>query len=125
MTKKRLLIGIAVVLTAVFLSSVLYFHEPLKTWWLPKCFFHELSSLHCPGCGATRAMYALLHGNILLSLRNNLMMIPMLITALVISIKPQWGLKRQVAYPVAIIAILFFILRNLPFYPFTLLQPLS
>ena len=38
---------------------------------LPPCYIHHFTGLYCPGCGATRAVYALVHGDILLSLRQN------------------------------------------------------
>ncbi|MDR4007522.1 MAG: DUF2752 domain-containing protein, partial [Ruminococcus sp.] len=38
---------------------------------LPPCYIHQFTGLYCPGCGATRAVYALVHGDILLSLRQN------------------------------------------------------
>ena len=38
---------------------------------LPPCYIHQFIGLYCPGCGATRAVYALVNGDILLSLRQN------------------------------------------------------
>lgn len=38
---------------------------------LPPCYIHHFTGLYCPGCGATRAVYALVNGDILLSLRQN------------------------------------------------------
>lgn len=32
--------------------------------YLPPCLFHRWTGLYCPGCGGTRAVFALLHGNI-------------------------------------------------------------
>ena len=32
-----------------------------------RCLFHELTGLYCPGCGGTRAVWALLHGKFWLS----------------------------------------------------------
>lgn len=35
------------------------------------CLFHLATGYYCPGCGNTRSAEALLHGKILLALRNN------------------------------------------------------
>lgn len=40
--------------------------------FLPECFFRKISGLYCPGCGNTRSVVALLHGDILTSLRYNI-----------------------------------------------------
>jgi hypothetical protein len=32
--------------------------------WMPGCFFKKTTGLDCPGCGMTRATYALLHGRV-------------------------------------------------------------
>lgn len=43
----------------------------VPTQFLPPCMFHSLTGFSCPGCGCTRAITALLQGDIFLSLRNN------------------------------------------------------
>ena len=47
----------------------------------PACPFHELTGLVCPGCGATRAVAALLRGHLVEAARLNamvLLMVPLL-----------------------------------------------
>lgn len=51
---------------AVILLVWLSAHLPV-----PRCVFHDLTSLPCPTCGATRAAWQFLHGNFAASLRFN------------------------------------------------------
>ena len=89
----------------------------------PPCVFHKVTGLYCPGCGNTRALSALLHGRLGESLRNNLLLIPMIAALTVAAVRPRIGLNRFFAWGFAVVVILFFILRNIPCYPFTLLAP--
>ena len=52
----------AVVLLAVILS------EGRLLQWMPGCAFHRMTGYYCPGCGGTRAVFALLRGQIVRSL---------------------------------------------------------
>jgi len=45
-------------------AVILYFFNPEKTIWLPKCPFYMLTGFKCPACGTQRAIYNLLHFNI-------------------------------------------------------------
>ena len=55
----------AMAVTAVVLLVVGYYLiDPVGVWWAPKCPFHLLTGLDCPGCGNQRAVHALLHGNL-------------------------------------------------------------
>ena len=43
------------------------------------CPVHELTGGYCPGCGSTRAMWLLLHGDIPGALRHNALLVPAVI----------------------------------------------
>ena len=92
--------------------------------WLPKCMFHQLTGLYCPGCGATRALSAMLHGDLRSSLHNNLLLFPLLALIAVLIVKPEISLKRPVAITIVAVVLLFTILRNIPVAPFTYLAPI-
>ncbi|HSP13812.1 MAG TPA: DUF2752 domain-containing protein [Thermoanaerobaculia bacterium] len=48
-----------------------YAFDPATASFFPRCMFHQLTGLQCPGCGGTRALHALLHGNVIEALRFN------------------------------------------------------
>ncbi len=116
----------ASVLALVVLGSgaVLFFFDPTQHGFYPICVFHKLTGWNCPGCGATRAAYQLLHGHLLRALRDNALFVLML-TGLAI-----WGLhwtvrkmrNRLATFNVPagvwwgflIVALVFTVLRNLP-----------
>ena len=91
--------------------------------WLPRCMFHQLTGLYCPGCGATRALSAMLHCDLKSSLHNNLLLFPLLALIAVLIVKPEISLKRPVAVAIIAVVLLFTILRNIPVAPFTYLAP--
>lgn len=55
--------------------AFIYFFNPSTHGFYPRCLFHQLTGLNCPGCGSTRALYALLHGQIQTALRDNALFI--------------------------------------------------
>lgn len=69
------------------------FLPPSMLQWLqdnaPDCFFKSMFGIDCPGCGMTRAFFALIRGNLMESLSYNPGLIPFLITvtALLIQLK--------------------------------------
>jgi hypothetical protein len=96
------------------------------------CAFKALTGLDCPGCGGTRAFWYLLHGNLPEAARNHVLAVfaaPFLVYAYV-----AWTLRRvfgvtlpRLRIPSLAFALFagawvaFFILRNLPWAPFTYL----
>lgn len=124
MSKKKwylivLLLGIAGMALAVLLY--LYPADQYDFW--PKCILNYYTGYYCPGCGNTRALSALLHGDLPGSLKKNILFIPTVAAVVLTLVYPKIAYNRVFTWSLVIIYILFFILRNLPYYPFTLLAP--
>jgi hypothetical protein len=55
----------------ILTAALLFFFPPAQYHFYPQCPIHQYFHLDCPGCGATRALAALLHGHLLEALRLN------------------------------------------------------
>jgi hypothetical protein len=119
---------------AVAAVLLLYFFLDVRSVFFPKCPFYLLSHLYCPGCGSQRSLSALLHGNIIAALHNNFMLIvflPLLLWSVILHFSFSDRRKVFLFYHplfgkmVVILVISFWILRNIPIYPFNLLAPLQ
>lgn len=101
----------------------------------PSCPFRKITGLNCPGCGMTRATYATLHGEIGQAFRNNalgMILLPVLFAGMGIHLigwvrgrrlpfSPTIG--RRTGWGILVVVLMFWILRNIPQWPFTLLAP--
>lgn len=120
-TKGAAIAGIA--LTAV----LLFFFAPTEHPFYPRCVFHSLTGLACPGCGSLRAVHQFLHGNFAAAFRLN----PFAMTIVPLAIG-VWIARGEAAFtrlrPIWIwvllsVIIVFAILRNLPIAPFSYFKP--
>ncbi len=107
--------------------AMLYFFSPTEHRFYPRCVFHVVTGLECPGCGTLRAAHSLLHGDFATAFRLN---------PLVFVLLPLAGLTWVVYRPAGLSAIpakwiwallgviiAFGVLRNLPFAPFNYFNP--
>lgn len=69
--KKRRLLYFLLMIMAGIMIAVLSERRMPPTKWLPPCTFYKLTGFSCPGCGCTRAVEALIEGNIMASIRYN------------------------------------------------------
>lgn len=117
-----LLLGLAWLYTHIFTQ---YRHL------FPPCLFHALTELYCPGCGATRAVLALLQLDFIRAVRMNALFV--LLALPILCILALEGLRgtlffsirahKLLGYGFLVAALAFTLLRNIPAYPFTLLAP--
>ena len=128
-----------VVLTAIWAGVIavtvyLYIVNPATFRFHPKCPFYVTSGLYCPGCGTSRALHQLLHGNLKAALDYNpfaVIVLPYLVYSLISytllvmrgrqlpgRLWPGWIIWSFIGVLIA-----FWILRNIPLFPFTWLAP--
>ena len=112
----------------------LWLFDPAGSALYPPCLFHALTGLHCPGCGTGRALHQLLHGHVAAAFRLNPLMMTMTpfmayasLSYVILGIRgrglPEIALSSRVTRLLLGIVIAFWILRNIPLYPFSLLAP--
>lgn len=104
-------------------------------WWsvaLPPCLIHEWTGLHCPGCGGTRCATHLLKGDVAGALAMNAAVVFIAVAGLGVvgnAVWSEWrgrpprGVPPWLAWSLVGVLVTFTILRNLPWWPFTLLAP--
>lgn len=89
----------------------------------PDCMLYKITGIYCPGCGGTRAVAELMKGNLLLSIRQNALVVVILVILFSLYIelflKIVFGcrykspiLNLKFLYCILIIFILYSVLRN-------------
>ncbi len=114
-----------------------FFIDPTKSpgGTLP-CVTREAFGVYCPGCGDTRALHALTHGRILTAFDYNLLF-PFIVlilawyylvglTTLFFRKRVMWIPQSLPTWAIVTLGVTigaFTVLRNLPWWPFTILAP--
>ena len=120
---------------AIFSGCIFVFHyDPASFSFSAPCSFHSFTGLYCPGCGATRALHQLLHGNFTGAFGFNPLVVislPFLIYSYIsYTMKVLCSRSLPIAFMpastgrvVLVLVVAFTVLRNMPYYPFNLLAP--
>ncbi len=109
----------------------LYLFDPNQPGHYPACPTRTLFHVDCPGCGAARCLHALLHGDLSRAVDHNVLLVASL--PVVVGIAAYWAWGRFVgsapvrrvpsglAWGFFAVAVVFAVLRNLPWAPLTYL----
>ncbi|MGB7925896.1 MAG: DUF2752 domain-containing protein [Pyrinomonadaceae bacterium] len=132
-TRERLF---AVALTASSLVALLFLRHfnPVGSGLFPPCPFRALTGLNCPGCGTTRGLHALLNGHPVVAFDFNPLMVLMLpfmayvfLSYALVALRgrglPKVYVPNPLIWVIFWVIISFWVLRNIPLYPLTLLAP--
>jgi hypothetical protein len=120
--------------TAVLALLLIYFFFDARKGGFPECPFHLLTGWFCPGCGSQRALSSLLHGNVLDAMHNNILMVvflPLFLYSAFVNLRYAGTRKMKLWYDpffvkiVLVTVICFWMIRNIPHYPFSILAPLN
>jgi hypothetical protein len=121
-------------------TAFLFAVDPSRHAVYPQCFLYQTTGIYCAGCGATRALYALLHGRVLTALHDNVLFVvalPFLLAMIGAYAWRSWSANawaqmwiegRTLARAGAcifLVMVVFSILRNLPGPVFEWLRPVS
>lgn len=96
------------------------------------CLFQAFTGLYCPGCGTTRALHALVHGDVATAIAMNpllFVLVPLLGVVLLHASGRPVPLPRRAVNtllgPWFWLALIggYWLLRNVPVWPFTMLVP--
>lgn len=130
---KRLLIALGAGLAAaaaLLLLWVVYTFDPARGYPVPPCRFYAATGLLCPGCGGTRALHQLLHGNVAQAFYFN----PLLVGAAPLGaaaalwmlarrlrrlpvLPGDWRLGVGAGFAAVAVLVVFWVVRNLPGWP--------
>jgi hypothetical protein len=125
----RRLTALLIWLTLAVGATYLFIFEPGKTGFFPACPFRTLTGFTCPGCGSTRGLHRLLHGDVVAAFEFNPLLIvalPFLLYALVrytaaaVTGRPRKvnRLNANYIWMLFVVIMSFWVFRNTRFYPF-------
>lgn len=132
-TRERLF---AVAFTVASLSALLILRlfNPATAGLFPPCPFRAVTGLNCPGCGTSRGLHQLLNGHPVVAFDLNPLMVLALpfmayvfVSYALIALRgrglPKVFIPSPLIWVIFWVIISFWVLRNIPLYPFTLLAP--
>jgi len=124
---RRVTVGL-IWLTMAAGAVYLFVFEPGKNGLFPDCPFRLLTGFNCPGCGTSRGLHRLLHGDLIGAFQFNplvMLLLPIFLyafvrhTAAVFRDRPLKSnqLDPRFIWMFFVVVMSFWVFRNTPFYP--------
>ena len=132
---KRIAIVVGSSLLFILLLLIYYNYNPTQYTFFLTCPFKSLTGYHCAGCGSQRAIHHLLHFRLYSAFRLNPFMVislPLVFYGVGTKIynyifqkehRVQLFYKPWFIYGYFAVAIVYWVLRNIPYAPFSYLAP--
>jgi len=116
------------------IGAVLYFFIDPSLNLFPRCPLYSTTGVYCPGCGSQRALHDFLHLDFMGVIGHNVLFLFGIVVLLyhytILGLntffsKNHFNLVYHKRTPiiVLIIVVVYWIIRNIPYYPFNLLAP--
>lgn len=113
---------------------LLYARNPAVPGFFPPCPFLLLTGFYCPGCGALRTLHELMHFHFAHAFELNILVCVAVLPLGIYCARwllsfsgllhfPPHRIPKSAYYSVLIVILSFWLLRNLPWYPVSLLAP--
>lgn len=113
MCAKSTLAALAVFAAGAACVSVLYYVDPSESSFYPRCPLFLFTGLKCPGCGITRALHCVLHGDIIDAFRHNPFLVIALPLAMIMWIFPSCRNSVVLNRTLLVAGICWWLLRNI------------
>lgn len=122
--QRVLIVGGAALLVAAG-AGVLRAFNPASAGFFPPCPFRAMTGYLCPGCGTTRALHEILHGNFSAAFRLNPLMMLLLpyvgymgassaMETVFGRALPRFFLRPAYIWTLLVVILAYWVLRNIP-----------
>ncbi len=126
--------NIGLFILGIGIAILYFFVNPSDVNFFPKCPLYVTTGIYCPGCGSQRATHQLLQFNLFGVLQQNVLyFIGILVlgyhgTITILNIYFKKHIYNYIYHPktpiiILVIIIIYWVARNIPVYPFTILAP--